>query len=108
MPLKEMAATTSAWTLTRSLGGSIGLAVFTAVLNTELRRKFEVIPGYGTQFTVPESAAGYKGSQALPEEPTKTAVLSAFSDSLGVCWIIDCAIMIAALFVCITPCWYGS
>ena len=24
MPLKEMAATTSAWTLTRSLGGSVG------------------------------------------------------------------------------------
>jgi len=37
MPLKEMAATTSAWTLTRNLGGSIGLAVFTAVLNTQLR-----------------------------------------------------------------------
>jgi hypothetical protein len=84
MPLKEMAAATSAWQLTRALGGSIGLAVFTAILNSDMRSRFEQIPGYGTEFQVPTSAAGYRDLAALPEGQTKTAVLSAFSDSLRV------------------------
>jgi hypothetical protein len=79
-----MAAATSAWSLTRSLGGSIGLAIFTALLNTELRSRFEVIPGYGTEFTVPQSTQGYKALHDLPEGSTKDAVLGAFADSLGV------------------------
>jgi hypothetical protein len=79
-----MAAATSAWSLTRSLGGSIGLAIFTALLNTELRSRFEVIPGYGTDFTVPQSTQGYKALHDLPEGSTKDAVLGAFADSLGV------------------------
>jgi hypothetical protein len=102
MPLKEMAAATSAWQLTRALGGSIGmslpllliyklklnlikgLAVFTAILNSDMRSRFEQIPGYRTEFQVPTSAAGYRDLAALPEGETKTAVLSAFSDALRV------------------------
>ena len=99
MPLKEMAAATSAWLLTRSLGGSIGLAVFTAVLNTSLRSKFQQIPGYGVDFTVPESAAGYQALQNMPDGTTKTNVLRAFSDSLGICWLIDCGIYGACFLV---------
>lgn len=111
MPLKEMAAATSAWQLTRALGGSIGtlllsedrdayfhvvsrgarelifgqgLAVFTAILNSDMRSRFEQIPGYGTEFEVPTSAAGYRALADLQEGETKTAVLSAFSDALRV------------------------
>lgn len=84
MPLKEMAAATSAWTLTRSLGGSVGIAIFSAVLNTGLRSRFALIEGYGTTFDVPTSTSGYAKLQALPDGPTKDAVLSAFADSLRV------------------------
>jgi hypothetical protein len=111
MPLKEMAAATSAWQLTRALGGSIGmspllsfphletgpglqlitgLAVFTAILNSDMRSRFEQIPGYGTEFQVPTSAAGYRDLAALPEGETKTAVLSAFSDALRVSFLFFC------------------
>jgi len=99
MPLKEMAATTSAWTLTRNLGGSIGLAIMTAILNTELRSRFVKLEGYGTLFEVPESAAGYQTLQQLPDGPIKDAVLSAFADSLGVCWIVSCALFALCLIV---------
>jgi hypothetical protein len=61
-----------------------GLAVFTAILNSDMRSRFEQIPGYGTEFQVPTSAAGYRDLAALPEGETKTAVLSAFSDALRV------------------------
>jgi len=99
MPLKEMAATTSAWALTRNLGGSIGLAIMTAILNTELRSRFEELEGYGTLFEVPESAAGYQTLQALPDGPIKEAVLGAFADSLGVCWILSCALFALCFIV---------
>jgi hypothetical protein len=49
-----------------------------------MRSRFEQIPGYGTEFQVPTSAAGYRDLAALPEGETKTAVLSAFSDALRV------------------------
>ncbi|CAD6564136.1 MAG: hypothetical protein TREMPRED_003874 [Tremellales sp. Tagirdzhanova-0007] len=99
MPLKEMAATTSAWTLTRSLGGSVGLAVFTAVLNTGIRSRFSKIEGYGTTFSAPQSASGYAQIHNLPEGPIKTAILTAFADSLRVCWIICGSVLLAALFL---------
>jgi hypothetical protein len=64
-----------------------GLAVFTAILNSDMRSRFEQIPGYGTEFQVPTSAAGYRDLAALPEGETKTAVLSAFSDALRVSFL---------------------
>ncbi|WVQ75072.1 hypothetical protein IAR50_004681 [Cryptococcus sp. DSM 104548] len=97
MPLKEMAAATSAWSLTRMMGGSIGLAVFTAILNTEMRSKFQAIAGYGTVFTVPESASGYSALQDLPDGSTKDQVMVAFADSFRTCWIIGCAFFLVAL-----------
>ncbi|WVW86801.1 hypothetical protein I302_108856 [Kwoniella bestiolae CBS 10118] len=99
MPLKEMAASTASWSLTRNAGGSIGLAVFTAILNTNLRSKFAVIPGYGTEFTVPESASGYKSLHELPEGEMKDMVLKAFADSFRVCWIVGAAFFAAALLI---------
>ncbi|KAL7425027.1 hypothetical protein Q5752_000715 [Cryptotrichosporon argae] len=97
MPLKEMAAITSAWTLTRSLGGSIGIAIFTAVLNTNIQSKFEKIPGYGTLFTVPTSSAGYAALHALPDGDTKTAVLAAFADSFKTCWLVGVVLFLVCL-----------
>jgi hypothetical protein len=81
-----------------------------------LRTRFAKIEGYGTTFTVPESASGYRALHDLPEGETKTAVLSAFADALGVsrpynrvrrvltycsqvCWIISCGLLAAALVV---------
>ncbi|EIW71642.1 hypothetical protein TREMEDRAFT_67877 [Tremella mesenterica DSM 1558] len=100
MPLKEMAATTAAWTLTRSLGGSVGLAIFTAILNTGLRSRFETIPGYGTIFSVPQSSSGYRALHDLPEGEVRDRVLIAFADSLKLCWALNCAFFGAALLVC--------
>ena len=99
MPLKDMAATTAAWTLTRSIGGTVGLAVFTAVLNTGLRSRFEKIPGYGTEFTVPQSASDYQKLHDLPDGELKDKVLGAFADSFKLCWIIECALFAGALAV---------
>lgn len=84
MPLADMAASTATWVLMRSLGATIGLAVFTAILNTGLRTRFERIPGYGVEFTVPHGTTGYRGLHDLPEGEMKRRVLAAFADSVRV------------------------
>ena len=84
MPLKEMAASTSAWLLTRSLGGTLGIAIFQAVITTGLESRFPKLEGYGTQFGIPRDLEGYHQLHDLPEGPTRDAALFAFSDSLRV------------------------
>ncbi|WVQ95971.1 hypothetical protein IAU59_003070 [Kwoniella sp. CBS 9459] len=99
MPLKDMAASTSAWSLTRTMGGSIGLPIFSAILNTGLRSRFSSLEGYGTLFTVPESASDYKKLHELPDGSIKDGVMAAFADSFGICWIVACAFFLLALVV---------
>lgn len=84
MPWRDMAASTSTWVLMRSLGATVGLAIFTAILNTGIRQRFVKIPGYGTVFQVPEGTTGYKALHDLPEGETRTQVLEAFADSVKV------------------------
>ncbi|WVO13827.1 hypothetical protein L204_101450 [Cryptococcus depauperatus] len=97
MPLKEMAASTSAFFLTRTIGGSIGLAIFTAVLNTNLRSRFKDIAGFGTAFRVPKSASDYALLHQLPEGTMKDQVMVAFADSFKQCWIIACGFLSGCL-----------
>ncbi|WVR07306.1 hypothetical protein IAU60_004347 [Kwoniella sp. DSM 27419] len=96
MPGKDMAAATAAWVLMRSIGACVGVAVFTAVFNTGLRSRFSTIEGYGTVFTAPTSTEGYRALHDLPED-LKSRVLTAFANSMRVCWIIGCALSCAAL-----------
>ncbi|WVQ99153.1 hypothetical protein IAU59_006285 [Kwoniella sp. CBS 9459] len=97
MPSKDMAASTAAWVLMRSLAASIGVAIFTAIFNTGLRSRFSKIEGYGTLFVAPTSVEGYKMIHELPEGDIKVQVLKAFADSMRVCWIIGCALICCAL-----------
>ncbi|WRT66093.1 uncharacterized protein IL334_003046 [Kwoniella shivajii] len=99
MPGKDMAASTAAWTLMRSIAACIGIAIFTAVFNTGLRSRFSKIEGYGTSFVAPTSAAGYHALHDLPDGPTKTALLRAFADSMRICWLIGCAFACSALAI---------
>jgi len=97
LPFQEMAAATAAWTLTRSLGGSVGVSIFTAILNTNLRTRFAKIQGYGTDFNVPTSAAGYQAIHAMPDSPLKRAVLAAFADSFKPAWLVTMCLFAACL-----------
>ncbi|KAK8858940.1 hypothetical protein IAR55_003171 [Kwoniella newhampshirensis] len=97
MPGKDMAASTAAWVLMRSMGASIGVAVFTAIFNTGLRSRFAKINGYGTLFTAPTSAGGYKVLHDLPDGSLKVEVLTAFANAMRLCWIIGCGFLCFAL-----------
>jgi hypothetical protein len=99
MPLKEMAASTSAWLLTRSLGGTLGIAIFQALITTGLDSRFPKLKGYGTDFGIPRDLDAYHRLHALPNGTEKEAALSAFSNSLRLLWIVWTPMMVAALLV---------
>ncbi|KAL7418301.1 hypothetical protein Q5752_006757 [Cryptotrichosporon argae] len=102
MPFRDMAAATSAWVMFRSLAATVGLAVNTAILNAELAQRFPEIPGYGTEFTLPQGTDGYAALHDLAPGPTRDAVLAAFAASFRPCWILGCAGLAFAL--CLTAC----
>lgn len=45
MPIKDMATTTAAFGFTRTLSGTMGIAIGNAVYSSELRRRLPHIPG---------------------------------------------------------------
>ena len=83
MPVADMAACMSAWVLLRSIGAAVGLAVFTALLNADMRSRFAGIQGFGELFDVPKSTDGYRRLQELPQ-PLKGMVLRAFANAFRV------------------------
>ncbi|ORX37282.1 major facilitator superfamily domain-containing protein [Kockovaella imperatae] len=98
MPQKDMAASMSAWILLRSIAAGVGLAVFTALLNSELRTRFSKIPGYGTEFIVPSSAEDYRKLHDLPDS-LRATVIDAFASSFGVCFLVGAGLLAFAFFV---------
>lgn len=100
MPLKDMAAVTSAWVLTRSIGGSVGVSVYTAVLNSDMRSEFaKVQDRWGQTAQVPTSAAGYLAIHEMPDGPYKNDILRAFADSFKPCWIMATALLAFCLAI---------
>ena len=84
VPHDDMAAATSGWVMVRSIGPSIGLALFNALLDTQVRYRFSLIEGYGKVFHAPHGSAGYVKLHQLAE-PLKGKVLAAFAASFRVC-----------------------
>jgi hypothetical protein len=80
---EDMAASMSAWVLIRSIGAAVGFAVFTALLNQDMRNNFEKIDGYGVAFDVPKSLEGYRRLQDL-QPGLKEQVMKAFANSFRV------------------------
>ncbi|KAK1925865.1 major facilitator superfamily domain-containing protein [Papiliotrema laurentii] len=98
MPFEDMAASMSAWILMRSVAAAVGVAVFSALLNSEMRTRFSRIDGFGTAFDVPKGVEGYQKLQHLPG-PLKATVLDAFAQSFRLCWIVAAVLLAAALFL---------
>ena len=96
MPLKDMAAVTSAWVLTRSLGGSIGISLYTSVFNVVLRHKFGALD---PPYPPPITAEGYQAMNQLPDGQEKTDVHRAFADSFKPVWIIALGLLAVCLVI---------
>lgn len=116
VPHEDMAAATSGWVMVRSIGPSIGFALFNALLDTQVRYRFSRIEGYGIDFDTPHGKADYDKLHRLAE-PVKGKVLMAFAASFRVricrqrregsadeqtCWTVGAGLMAFALLLTLT------
>lgn len=96
-----MAASTTAWLLTRALGCVLGIASFQAVISNGLESRFSQSEWAGLlEWSIASlDSESYARVHALPRGPQKDQALSAFSDSIRQLWIIWTPMMGVALLV---------
>lgn len=97
MPFREMGSATTGWLLTRALGSTLGVAIFQAVLSSQLDRRFRKLEGFGTRFVVPTNVDQYRQLYNLPHGPIRDGALTAFSQSMRTLYIIWTPMFVVAL-----------
>ncbi|KAL1947869.1 hypothetical protein VTO73DRAFT_13593 [Trametes versicolor] len=89
MPLKDMATTTAAFILIRTLGGTIGISVGQAIISSELRKRVAKIPNL-TIDTSPSALTQIVRQIPLISDPVQRAALAhAYTRSIGTIWLVS-------------------
>lgn len=100
--LRDLGVTTATVMFARSLGGSLGLAAFSTILTTTVRRDLPAATGLD-----PDQAVALirtpKEIAALPL-PTRQAVIDVIADGVGNIYLASTAVMVVALgFALVLP-----
>ncbi|OJT06143.1 hypothetical protein TRAPUB_3078 [Trametes pubescens] len=89
MPLKDMATSTAAFILIRTLGGTIGISVGQAIISSELRKRVAQIPNL-TIDTSPSALTQIVRQIPLISDPVQRAALAhAYTRSIATIWIVS-------------------
>lgn len=99
MPFAEMGSATTGWLVTRALGTTLSIAVFEAVLSSQLKSRFYGLEGYGTDFVVPTNLDEYHQMYNLPHGSMRDAALTAFSSSFRTIYIVWTSMFAIAFLV---------
>lgn len=103
MPLRDMATSTSAFVLIRTLGGTIGISIGQAIWSSELRRRLSSIPGYHTDTSPGALAQNVPILKNIQPEAVRQQVLHAYAKSISTIWIVDTPVLfvgfVMSLFV---------
>lgn len=81
MPMHEMAVTTSAMVLLRTLGGSLGITIGGAIFASQLKQRLP------TGFVPPAELATIK-HMTLAQQPLRDQALAAYGRSISTIWIV--------------------
>ncbi|CED83450.1 Predicted transporter (major facilitator superfamily) [Phaffia rhodozyma] len=98
MPVSDMAATSSSFLLTRTLGATTGISISGAVLSTSLARRLDRIDGY-TFTGTPTTSDDYHALQLVQPASVRQEVLHGFSESLSMLFKIYCPFLGACLLM---------
>ncbi|KAF8586490.1 MFS general substrate transporter [Ramaria rubella] len=103
MPLKDMATSTAAFVLIRTLGGTVGISVGQAIWSSELRKRIANIPGYHTDTSAGALTQSVRQLKDITPDSLRQQVLHAYAKSISTIWLVDTPIMfvgfIMVLFV---------
>ncbi|TBU32477.1 MFS amino acid permease [Dichomitus squalens] len=99
MPLKDMATSTAAFVLIRTIGGTVGISVGQAIISSELRRRVAKIPGL-TIDTSPASLTDLvRQIPHLSNIPERVALTHAYTKSISTIWLVNTPVMGVGFFL---------
>ncbi|KAL9114127.1 MAG: hypothetical protein Q9227_001899 [Pyrenula ochraceoflavens] len=109
-PSRDVAFAMGLFSLFRSFGQAVGIAVGGVVFQNEMKRKLQADPrlaGMASEYSADASALVQVIKTMADGSPQKTALVKAYSDSLDVVWIVMCAFAAAALVASLLVKEYG-
>ncbi|KAF8342225.1 major facilitator superfamily domain-containing protein [Cantharellus anzutake] len=101
MPLKDMATSTGAFTLLRTLGGTIGISIGDAIYSSELEKRLRRIPDIGSFLngrTIHQLTNDVKGLTQIQPPSLREQILEAYTKSVSFIWLVYTPIL-SATFV---------
>ncbi|KAK7036578.1 hypothetical protein VNI00_011511 [Paramarasmius palmivorus] len=101
MPMADMATSTTAFMLVRSLSGSIGLSVGSIVFTNTLRRRLitDAPEYYGSYRPISESANQLKDLAFIQPPELRQRVIHAYTKSISLMWLICTPLLGLGLFM---------
>ncbi|KAL5484993.1 hypothetical protein ACEPAI_7635 [Sanghuangporus weigelae] len=98
MPLKDMATSTAAFVLIRTLGGTVGISVGDTIFQSELTDRLANVPGFSSSTS--SGITDYTSIQRIQHDSLRQQVTHAFTRSLATIYIVMTPIsFVGLLFV---------
>ncbi|KAJ8463511.1 hypothetical protein ONZ51_g10204 [Trametes cubensis] len=89
MPLKDMATSTAAFILIRTLGGTVGISVGEAIISSELRKRVSHIAGLSIDTSPSALTQIVRQIPKIPNMVQRIALTHAYTRSISTIWIVN-------------------
>ncbi|KAI0336509.1 MFS amino acid permease [Cubamyces sp. BRFM 1775] len=103
MPLRDMATSTAAFLLIRTLGGTIGISVGEAIISSELRKRVSHIAGLSIDTSPAALTQIVRQIPKMPNTAQRVALTHAYTRAISTIWIVNTPVVgvgfIMVLFV---------
>ncbi|KAI0374864.1 MFS amino acid permease [Pilatotrama ljubarskyi] len=99
MPLKDMATSTAAFVLIRSLGGTVGISVGEAIISSELRKRVSHISGLTIDTSPSAITQIVRQIPHIPDVVQRVALTHAYTRSISTIWLVNTPLMGAGLIM---------
>ncbi|RPD66097.1 MFS amino acid permease [Lentinus tigrinus ALCF2SS1-7] len=93
MPLKDMATSTAAFVLIRTIGGTVGISVGQAIISSELRRRVASIPNVNIDTSPSALTQAVRQIPKLTDATERVALTHAYTRSIATIWLVMTPIM---------------
>ncbi|RDX56815.1 MFS amino acid permease [Lentinus brumalis] len=88
MPLKDMATSTAAFVLIRSIGGTVGISVGQVIISSELRRRVANIPNVNIDTSPSALTQAVRQIPKLSDVAERVALTHAYTRSIATIWLV--------------------
>lgn len=87
MPIKDMATSTAAFILIRTLGGTVGISIGQAVFSSTLNKRISKIPNAVASSSAGALSQSVRHLKDIPDPIQRVAVIQAYAKSISSIWV---------------------